>query len=246
MTDWHKGMLLGFDLESSGVDVERDRIVTACATLINGTTGEANTHTWLANPGIDIPQSATDIHGITTAYAVEHGDDPRAVIETLCDTLMSQVQKGVPIVGCNLQYDCTLLDRETRRHGLQPLAERFAQALPFVINVLIEDAHVDKWRKGGRKLTDLCATYDARIDGAHDAAHDAVAAARVAYRIAQRHPKIAAMPLPELHALQVKACAQQQRSFREYRARKGEPVDAREEWPIIPFSSADEPVEAAR
>lgn len=244
MSDWHKGMLLGFDLETSGVDVENDRIVTACATLINGTTGEANTHTWLANPGIDIPQGAIDVHGITNEYAREHGDDPRAVVETLCDTLMTQVQKGVPIVGCNLQYDCTLLDRETRRHGLQPLAERFAQALPFVIDVRVLDKYADRYRSGGRKLTDLCEHYGARIDGAHDASHDAVAAARVAYRIAQRNPKLAAMPLHELHALQVKACAQQQRSFRKYRAEKGEPVDAREEWPIIPFAA--EPVEAAR
>ena len=194
MTDWHKGLLLAFDSESSGVDVENDRIVTACASLINGTTGEANTKTWLAN----------------------------------------------------LQYDLTLLDRETRRHGLEPLEERFAQALPFVIDVRPLDKYVDRYRKGGRKLTDLCATYDVRIDGAHDASHDAIAAARVAYRIAQRHPSLAALPLAELHALQVKAHASQQRSFRAYRAKKGEPVDAREEWPIIPFSSADEPVEAAR
>lgn len=241
---WHKALMLGFDIESTGVDVERDRIVTACATLINGTTGEANTITWLANPGIDIPQAATAVHGITTEHAREHGDDPRAVVSTIADTLMSQVYAGVPIVGCNLQYDLTLLDRETRRHGLEPLSERFAQALPFVIDVRVLDKYVDRYRKGGRKLVDLCETYGVRIDGAHDASHDAVAAARVAYRIAQRHPKIAAMPLHELHALQVKQCAVQQRSFREYRANKGEPVDAREEWPIIPF--ADEPVEAAR
>ncbi|MEV4287409.1 exonuclease domain-containing protein [Nonomuraea bangladeshensis] len=244
MTNWHKGHLLAFDTETTGVDVENDRIVTACASLINGTTGEANTKTWLANPGIDIPEGATNVHGITTEYAAEHGDDPRAVVQTLTDTLMGQVYKGVPIVGCNLQYDLTLLDRETRRHGLEPLADRFARALPFVIDVRVLDKYVDRYRKGGRKLVDLCVTYDARIDGAHDASHDAIAAARVAYRIAARHPKIAAMQLHELHALQVKACAEQQRSFRAYREKKGDPVVAPEEWPIIPF--AVEPAEAVR
>lgn len=242
---WHKNFMLGFDLETSGISVENDRIVTACATLINGTTGEANTHTWLANPGIDIPQAATDVHGITSAYAAEHGDDPRAVVETLCDTLMSQVYKGVPIVGFNLQYDCTLLDRECRRHGVEPFGDRLVAARGVVIDAFVLDKALDKWRKGSRKLVDVCAHYGVRIDGAHDASHDATAAARVAYRIAQRNPRIAAMPLDELHQFQVKAKAEQARSFREYLAKQDKPHDdVREEWPIIPFVS--EPAEAAR
>jgi DNA polymerase-3 subunit epsilon len=245
VTNWHKGLMCAFDIESTSVDTETARIVTACASLINGTTGEANTKTWLANPGVNIPEAATEIHGITTAYAAEHGDDPRAVVSTIADTLMGQVHKGVPIVGCNLAYDLTLLDRETRRHGLEPFADRFLAALPCVIDVYVLDKHTDKWRKGKRRLTDLCEHYAVRIDGAHDASHDAVAAARVAYRIAQRNERIAAMELHELHALQVKAKAEQARSFRQYLVKKGETADdVREEWPIVPF--ADEPVEAAR
>lgn len=243
--NWHKGLMLAFDSETSGVDVENDRIVTACASLINGTSGEANTKTWLANPGIDIPAGATEVHGITTEYAAEHGDDPHMVVKTLCDTLMSQVYKGVPIVGFNLQYDCTLLDRECRRHRLEPFGDRLAAARGVVIDAFVLDKAIDRFRKGSRKLVDVCAHYGVRIDGAHDASHDAIAAARVAYRIAQRNPRIAAMPLDELHAMQVKAKAEQARSFRDYLIKKGERADdVREEWPIIPF--ATEAVEAAR
>lgn len=245
MSNWHKGMLCAFDLESSGVDTETVRIITGCVSLINGTTGEAQTKTLLANPGIEIPEAATEIHGITTEYAREHGDNPVTVVGLLADTLMGRVYDGVPIVGCNVVYDLTLLDRETRRHGLEPFADRLLGAMPFVIDVYVLDRHVDKWRKGKRKLTNLCEHYGARIDGAHDAAHDAVAAARVAYRIAQRYPRIAAMSLPDLHALQVKAKAEQARSFREYLVKKGERADdVREEWPVVPFAA--EPAEAAR
>lgn len=240
---WHKGLMLAFDLETTGVSVENDLIVTACASLINGTSGEANTHTWLANPGIDIPDGATKIHGITTAYAVEHGQDPAEVVEDLIDTLMSQVNEGVPIVGCNLQYDLTLLDRESRRHGLHPFGDRLAAAEACVIDVYPLDKHVDRYRKGSRKLVDLCAHYEVRIDGAHDASHDAVAAARVAYRIAQRYPRIAAMSLPELHALQVAAKAEQAAGFRAYKKGRGEPYeDIRGEWPVIPFTPVQEVV----
>lgn len=83
----------------------------------------------------------------------------------------------------------------------------------------------------------MCAHYGVRIDGAHDAAQDALAAARVAYRIAQRNPALAAMPLPELHALQMKAKAEQAQSFRRYKQGRNEPFDdIRDEWPIIPYS----------
>ncbi|MER7500490.1 3'-5' exonuclease [Nonomuraea pusilla] len=242
---WHKGMLCAFDLETTGIDVEHDRIVTACISLINGTTGEAITKTLLADPGIDIPQAATEVHGITTEHAREHGDAPATVAGLLADTLMGRVYEGIPIVGCNISYDLTLLDRETRRHGLPPLADRFLSALPCAIDVYVLDKHVDKWRKGSRKLTALCDHYAVRIDGAHDASHDAIAAARVAYRIAQRYPHIAAMPLHELHALQVKAKAEQARSFRQYLIKQGKAHDdVREEWPIVPFAA--EPAEAAR
>lgn len=238
---WHKGMMLAFDLETTGIDVERDLIVTGCVSLINGTTGEAQTHTLLADPGIEIPDAAFQVHGISTEYAAEHGDDPVHVVEVLDDALMSQVVDGVPIVGYNLAYDLTLLDRETRRHGLEPFGDQLAAARGTVIDAYVLDKHLDKWRKGSRKLVDACAHYGVRIDGAHDAAHDATAAARVAYRIAQRNPRIGNMPLHELHELQVKAKAEQAQSFRAYLAKQGKPHDdVRDEWPVVPF----EPQEA--
>ncbi|NUW45591.1 3'-5' exonuclease [Nonomuraea rhodomycinica] len=242
---WHKGMLCAFDLESTGVHVDTARIVTGCVSLINGTTGEAQTKTLLANPGIDIPEQATAIHGITTEHAREHGDDPAVVTGLLADTLMQRVYDGVPIVGCNVVYDFTLLDRETRRHGLEPFGDRLAAAQPVAIDVYVLDKAIDRYRKGSRKLTDLCSHYGVRIDGAHDASHDAIAAARVAYRIAQRNPRIAGMPLHDLHALQVKAKAEQARSFRDYLAQQGKPHgDVREEWPLIPFTTTPQGVEA--
>ncbi|WP_101784258.1 3'-5' exonuclease [Nonomuraea indica] len=233
---WHKGMLLAFDLETTGIDVETDRIVTGCASLINGTTGEANTHTLLANPGIEIPDAATQVHGITTEYAAEHGEDPAHVVAVLASAIMGQVFDGVPVVGYNLAYDLTLLDRESRRHGLEPFGEQLTAARGVVIDAFVLDKHLDRYRKGSRKLADVCAHYDVRIDGAHDASHDALAAARVAYRIAQRNPHIADMPLHELHELQARAKAEQAQSFRAYLQKQGKPHDdVRDEWPVIPY-----------
>jgi DNA polymerase-3 subunit epsilon len=233
---WHKGMLLAFDLETTGINVETDRIVTGCVSLINGTSGEAQAKTLLADPGIEIPDAATQVHGITTEYAAEHGEDPAHVVEVLANALMDQVFQGVPVVGYNLAYDLTMLDRESRRHGLEPFGDRFLAARPCVVDGFVLDKHLDRFRKGSRKLADVCAHYEVRIDGAHDASHDAVAAARVAYRIAQRNPHIARMPLHELHDLQVRAKAEQARSFRAYLERQGKPHDdVRDEWPLVPY-----------
>ncbi|MEV0382864.1 3'-5' exonuclease [Nonomuraea sp. NPDC050643] len=237
---WHRGMLCAHDLETTGIDVENDRIVTGCVSTINGTTGEANTITKLANPGIDIPQAATNVHGITTEYARQHGEDPAAVASDLADLLIAHANEGWPIVGFNLAYDFTLLDRETRRYGLEPFGDRLHAARAVIIDAFVLDKHVDKWRKGSRKLTAVCAHYEVRIDGAHDASHDAIAAARLAYRIAQRHPNIAAMPLHELHAMQIKAKAEQARSFRDYLKRQNKPFDdVRDEWPLVPYRARE-------
>lgn len=237
MSGWHLGSMVAFDTESTGVDVETDRIVTACVALVDGTTGHTDVRTWLVNPGIDIPDAAAEIHGITTEHAREHGRAAEFAVGEIADTLAAHAAAGVPVVGFNLAFDLTLLDRETRRHGLTPLADRLDGAA--VIDPAVLDKHFDPYRKGSRKLADVCAHYRVRIDGAHDASHDALAAARVAYRIAQTWPGVATMPLAELHALQVRAKATQAASFRAYLERQGKPCgDVRGEWPLIPLAAA--------
>jgi hypothetical protein len=104
-------------------------------------------------------------------------------------------RSGCPVVGFNLCYDLTLLDRELRRHGRPPLEPG------YVIDAFVLDKHVS-YRRGPRKLVDQCQHYGVRIDGAHDAAADALAAARVAWRIAQRYPTVSGKTLPELHDAQ--------------------------------------------
>ncbi len=48
---WHQGPLVGFDLETTGTDVESDRIVTAALVRLepDGTVSEQRT--WLLDPG---------------------------------------------------------------------------------------------------------------------------------------------------------------------------------------------------
>lgn len=89
---WHLGMMCAFDLETTGVDVETDRIVTACVAWLDGSGKAApRVRTWLAWPGIEIPEKVTEIHGVTTEHAREHGLD--AALVTLCSAAADLIRR---------------------------------------------------------------------------------------------------------------------------------------------------------
>lgn len=182
---WAFGQLAAFDTETTGVNVETDRVVTATVVdIVPGADPAVASH--LIAVDVDIPQAATDVHGVTTEHARENGKPPGEVLEAVASHLAESLANGVPIVGCNVAYDLTILDRELRRNGLVPLTKRLQGRLRPVIDVFVLDKALDRYRRGGRKLVDLCAFYGVKLNGAHDATADALGAARVAYRMCQR------------------------------------------------------------
>ncbi|MDD5720632.1 MAG: exonuclease domain-containing protein, partial [Candidatus Krumholzibacteria bacterium] len=54
--------LVCFDLETTGIDVQRDRIVQIALIRIEPT-GQRRSFTSLVNPGVPIPAAATAVHG---------------------------------------------------------------------------------------------------------------------------------------------------------------------------------------
>jgi DNA polymerase-3 subunit epsilon len=133
----------------------------------------------------------------------------------------------MPLIAYNASYDLTVLDAELRRHGHPPLTIGGP-----VIDPLVLDRALDRYRRGSRKLAAACEHYQVRLDGAHDAAADALAAGRVAWRIAQLHPHIAAMPLPELHAFQARAHETWADGFESYLRSQGKSEIIDRAWPL--------------
>jgi DNA polymerase III subunit epsilon len=185
MTGWHKASMIGFDLETSGVNLETDRIVTACVALIRPDV-DVEVRATVVNPGIAVPDEAAKIHGYTTERVQAEGKDPATEIDWVTADLASAIKAGIPIVGMNCVFDLTILDREARRLGLPTLEDRIGGPVTPVVDVYTIDRALDRYRRGSRKLTNLCEHYGVRLDGAHDATFDALAAARVAWRIGQR------------------------------------------------------------
>ncbi|WP_367140407.1 MULTISPECIES: 3'-5' exonuclease [Streptomyces] len=228
---WHLNRLAGFDLETTGIDVEVDRIVTACVVQCGGDLPVASA-TWLCDPGIDIPEQAAAVHGITTERARAEGLPAAEVVADVLAALGQVIAAGIPVVAMNARYDLTLLDREARRHGLDPLP-----AGP-VIDPFVLDKHLDRFRRGTRKLVDLCKHYGVQLGDAHTADADAIAACRIAWRIGSTRPELAAMPLEALHTQQAAWAAEQAQSLADYFRRtpgkEHQAAGVRPEWPVIP------------
>lgn len=230
---WHLGRLAGFDLETTGVDVEQDRIVTACVVQCGGK-HPTKSATWLANPGVEIPEGAAKLHGITTEQAQAEGQPAGQVVEQVVAALVQVVLSGIPLVVMNASFDLTMLDREARRHRVMPLTDRVGDALR-VIDPRILDKQVDTYRPGKRTLTDLCRLYGVRFDGAHSADADALAACRVVWRLGSQFPGLAGLDVDALHKAQIGWAAEQAASFQAHLRGKGQQdavIDG--SWPLRP------------
>ncbi len=231
---WADGPLAAFDIESTGTDVENDRIVTASVVTIEGATPRVRS--WLANPNVDIPAGATAVHGITTEHAAAHGDDPRRVVAEIAHALTDAWSLGMPVVIYRAPFDLTMLDRELRRYGYDGL-----MIGGLVINPLVLDKALDPYRKGSRKLVDTARHYRITLtaEDAHTSTGDCLAAARVAWKLTRAFPGIGALSTDELMAFQVEAARQQALSLQRHLARQGKPEVIDPSWPIVPFSSPE-------
>lgn len=245
---WHRGPMVGFDTESTGISVENDRIVTACMTLVDGS-GKTPPETieTLINPGIVIPQGAIDVHGITNERAQTEGVPARDGVDFIADVLAKLLldQPAAPLVAHNGTYDLTILDRECRRHGLATLTQRLGDRPLHVVDTYVLSKHIDPYRKrvsadqGAHQLKTCAQVFGVGWDddAAHNSTYDALVSARVAWMIAHKNPRLARMPLADLHALQVAEKRKQDASLAAYFRKQNKPADGLDgHWPFIPFA----------
>ena len=229
VTHWLDGPIFGFDVETTGVDVEQDRIVTYCVGMLDG-------QGWrqiggVVNPGVPIPKAASDVHGVTDEQAA-NGMSPRDALGTITNALESAWNRGGPVVAYNAVFDLTILDRELRRHCGRGVSDG------PVIDPLVLDRAVDRFRKGSRRLSDTCRHYGVTLteEAAHTAAGDAYAAVQLARKLGETLAD-AFDGLPALHQFQVEQYREQRESFHAYLAKKGEvPDDDNTVWPLKPWN----------
>jgi DNA polymerase-3 subunit epsilon len=187
ISTWADRTLWALDLETTSADPEQARIVQACVARIlparDDGTRLVESQVFLANPGIEIPEEAAAIHGITTEIAERDGLYPEVVLDQIFGALADR-DTAEALVIFNARFDLTVLDREIRRHRMDGRASLWGWP-GYIVDPLVEDKHIQRYRSGSRKLDATCLHYGAELTAAHDPAHDALAAARLAWRIAR-------------------------------------------------------------
>ena len=144
---WLDDPMVGFDTETTGVATASDRIVTAALITRTGD-GPPSVRTWLIDPGIPIPAAASEVHGISTEKARAEGLQPADALAEIAGLLASALGAGIPVVGFNVQYDLSILEAELARNSLPTLAERLGGTIRPVVDPLVLDRHLDRWRRG--------------------------------------------------------------------------------------------------
>lgn len=224
LPEWAK-FLTVFDLETTGLDLKTARIVTATVATLNPNGEVTELREWLVNPGIEIPEAASNVHGVTTQMAEQNGMDPKTAVAEIIE-LLAERNKEMPLVAFNAPYDFSILKWEAERHSLEALEPN------PVIDPLVIDKQVDRYRKGKRNLGVMSEHYGISLEDAHNSTADAVAAGKIAQQLARKFAELA-ISADELHQHQKVWSDQQSESFAEYLRKQNRP-DYRAElgWPI--------------
>ena len=224
---WAKSLAV-FDLETTGLDLAGARIVTACAVAIDeqGQVIGPNNE-WLADPGIEIPEAASNVHGVTTDIARARGRNSKEVVAEILETLRGFFSAGIPVVAYNAPYDFTILHHEALRNGLEPLADPKP-----IIDPLVLDKFVDQYRSGKRTLQVAASVYGVPLSDAHNATADAVAAGKVAQAIARKHGAKLPKDVFELHDAQKAWSVKQDDSYETFRRKSSPDFEVVRGWPL--------------
>ncbi|MER7180470.1 3'-5' exonuclease [Streptomyces sp. NPDC058464] len=235
MTCWYEGPLAAFDTETTGVDVETDRIVSAAVVVQDAPGTRPRVTRWLVNPGVPVPEAATAVHGLTDEHLQRNGRWPAPVVHEIAEELAEHAAMHRPLVVMNAPFDLTLLDRELRRHRASSLDRWFEASPLLVLDPRVLDKHLDRYRKGRRTLTDLCAHYEVTLEGAHDAGADALASLELVRALGRRFAtRLERLTPAELHTLQTTWHAAQARGLQAWFTRSGTPETVSTDWPLRP------------
>jgi len=224
---WNEGPLLGFDLETTGVDPCSDLPVQV-ALVRWEPCGCGYRNVFIVDPGCEVPAGAEAIHGISTQKA-RHEGCPLGEAAAIVHAALEKAQADhVPVVAMNASFDVTIAAMMFRSFGLEPIEWR------ALVDPLVIDRKVDSVRAGKRRLDALCETYDVALGSPHDAGSDADATLALARTIALRYPEIARYEIGELTKVQADWHRSWALEYDTQRRANGEPGLSPEEfcWPL--------------
>lgn len=221
---------MGFlDYETTGTDTTTCRPVSFACGVVNPDGSEyikqLNAYR-IVNPGCAVPKEAAAVHGISTRRARREGISPTDALMEIHSVLEVCLREDLPLVIFNALFDWSLVHREHERLGFKGLPVR-----PALLDPLVIDRYVDRYRKGKRNLGLMHQHYTGEdLEGAHDALADCVGAVRVMRELAARYTEIGERTPAELQAPQRRMHQQWLAQMNAWRAQRGE-----KPWEYVPW-----------
>ena len=166
--------VLGFDLETTGFDHRKDRIVQY-ALVGSDTDGTHINLQSLVNPRVKIPPETTRVHGISNDDVKGMGEFSQHVNE-----IISMIDDSI-IVGHNvIRFDWRFLEVECMRAGVEtPIPKGIIDTLVLARRLRIPGRHT---------LGHLCARFGIEMSRAHQADADAGATLLLLWRMMRAYP----------------------------------------------------------
>ena len=166
--------VLGFDLETTGFDHRKNRIVQYALVGSDSDGSHINLQS-LVNPKVNIPPETTRVHGITNDDVREMGEFSQHANE-----IGSMIEDSI-IVGHNvLQFDWRFLEVECVRAGIEaPIPRGIIDTLVLARRLKVPGRHT---------LGHLCARFGIEMSRAHQADADAGATLLLLWRMMQTYP----------------------------------------------------------
>lgn len=218
--------IASFDTETTGVDPFEAGIVSAALVMLNGDE-VTETWEWSVDPGQPIPPSASRIHGVweeDRAGRMDHGTAAQAIARAL-DYWW---EAGYTVVVYNAAFDLTLLREVLRRECDIDWHPR-----GLVIDPMVIDRAMDKYRKGRRTLSAQCSHYGVQLSDAHNATADATAAALLARRMGEKWSSLLSVSGPDLMLVQQTLAHENNEGLKSWFIKTGrDPKEIIGGWPL--------------
>jgi DNA polymerase-3 subunit epsilon len=187
--------LVFIDLETTGLDLETARIVEVGLVRV-APDGSRRQLVERVDPGVDIPEQSSRVHGIRTEEVRGLFGRPR--LAKVAPRLLEFIGDA-DLAGFNsVNFDIPLWSRECARHGMAfSTQSRYQVDAKVVFNA--KETSWDRFLMGPRTLTAALRHYCGRdLEGAHSAGADADATVDVLLAQLGRYPDLA-RDVPGLH-----------------------------------------------
>lgn len=158
--------VLVMDLETTGLDVRGDRVVSIGAVRVHGRrVFRSHNMDRLVNPGMAIPEISTSVHGITDGMVTDAPAFPEIYPQ------LQEMMSGMVIVGHNVAYDLAILRAECARYDL-------AWSAPPVLDTLFLASLLEP-QPESLELESLAQHHGVDVHGRHTALGDSLVTAEI-------------------------------------------------------------------